>query len=253
MALDFSQVKKWYIPVNGVNKEVKSVSINGVELWKSFTPPNKGAIISFDALGDGTTKRFRVLKVNGTTALLLSMDNNGSTAYNSSSPTTTFDDGNAYQKYANSVLDNLCSTYYNNLAQAVRNAIVQTNRVQSCYRYYGGVLADSFIIITSSNSKKSYPRITQTSIGNRYCFALDIDDVVEYFGGKVQVSYSDVDDLLGLTQTYMWFASASYNVAYWAMFYDDSKQYFYYGSTTTSAEFRPAFNIDLSQINFTIE
>ena len=36
MALDFSQVKKWYIPVNGVQKEVSSVSDSyGNILWKS--------------------------------------------------------------------------------------------------------------------------------------------------------------------------------------------------------------------------
>ncbi len=251
--MNFSQVKKWYIPVNGVDKEVKSVSVNGVELWKSFTPPNKGAIISFDALGNGTTKRFRVLKVNGTTGLLLSLDNNGTTYYNNSSSTTTFDNGSSYQKYANSVLDNLCTTYYNGLSLTTKNAIVQTNRAQSSYRYYGGVEANSFIIITSSSSKKSYPRVSQTTIGNRYCFALDIDDITEYFGGNVQVSYSDVSNLLGITQNSIWLASASANVSSIAMWYDKSKEYFYYGNPNTSGEFRPAFNIDLSQISFTIE
>lgn len=250
--MDFSQVKKWYIPVNGVDKEVKSVSINGVELWKSFTPPNKGAIISFDALGNGTTKRFRVLKVNGTTGLLFSMDNNGSATYRSSSVTTTFDNGTAYQKYDGSALDNLCTTYYNNLSQATKNAIIQTNRVQSCYRYYGGVLADSFIILTDTNSKKSYPRISQKTIGNRYCFALDIDDIVEYFGGNVQVSNADIVNLLGITQQ-MWFASASYNLSNNAMCYNPANQYAYFGAVTDSKLFKPAFNIDLSQINFTIE
>ena len=47
MALDFSHVKEWYIPVNGVNKKVKTVNINGVDVWKFEDTPSSDAKVAF--------------------------------------------------------------------------------------------------------------------------------------------------------------------------------------------------------------
>ena len=69
MALDFSQVKKWSIPVNGTNKEVVSVSVNESVLWKSGGDP----YITFSS-----TNSFSVLH---TYAYSTSDNNNGTIQY----------------------------------------------------------------------------------------------------------------------------------------------------------------------------
>lgn len=99
----------------------------------------KGDIISFDALGDGTQKRFRVLKVNGAEVELLALDDYRTSAFNSSRIAVVFDSGVQGLKYADSLVDVAVNTnYYNALSATVKAAIIPQSRIQSMYEYGSG-------------------------------------------------------------------------------------------------------------------
>jgi len=222
--------------------------------------PNKGDIISFDAFGDGTQKRFRVIKIEDNIATLMSLDNSVSSKYNNTDTRVQFDDGNSYQQYTDGVLDLMMNnTYYNSLSQKTQAAIIATDKIQSCYSLTAGQdsLAD-FNILSSNGTTYAYNRVTQKAIGTRVCSALDMDDIKEYFN----LSIGDIINYQQLLETffeqtatldkYIWTRSAS----------NDGPSAFcifgYFGilgtnDATNNNIIYPTFKINLFKIDFTIE
>lgn len=150
--------------------------------------PRKGAIIKFDALGDGTLKRFRVLSYNDISmiATIVSLDTDLFTCqFNSSDRRAEFENGNSYQDYAASALDTaINNTYYNSLASNVQSAIIPTSRIQSCWYHslsYMPYPDNAYYLRSANGTLNDYIRVTQKIIGRRFCYALDIDDIIRYF------------------------------------------------------------------------
>lgn len=239
------------------------------DIRELFHPmPIKGDIIVFDALGDGTQKRFRVWKRDGQYATLVDLE----------CITTVWSTWSNYdsqgQIYMNSALDTACnSTYYNNLSAATKAAIIDTNRQQEIYRFGNNssqTPAASSLNFKYNSTESYYAYVSKSgtrAIGNRKCYALGFDDLIEYFevsaqGGVIQML--DVKNLFAehftSSNSYLWLDSANPN--------SPDNMFSFYNTETT--ERFPlyvgtndgkrnqygapvAFTIDLSKIDFTVE
>ena len=208
--------------------------------------PIKGDIITMD-LGNGS-KQYRVLKITGTsTALCIGM-------YNATS-STTFGSNNTY---AGSTLDTyLNQTFYNSLSDTGKGAIIPTNIIQ--YKYTYNEAAET----TTHASRADYSTKAQVAVvGDRYIYAIDVEDIEEYFGGtagsvsaKTPGTFSTADLLTMIynnpskqSGVYSWLRSA---------YADGSNSVFYVnadiGRVNNRSVFnytaaRPGFQIDLSKI-----
>lgn len=221
----------------------------------------KGDIIHFDALGDGTQKRFKVMKVDENNTTLMSLDDSISSVYNKPSVTDVFDDGKSYQKYEDSALDSMINTtYYNSLSARVKAAIIPTNRIQSCYRRIDGAsgLSTDLKIQASNNIVYGYNKVTQKTVGNRNCFALDIDDIKDYFGDSIDViNYTDiVNTFFNETVTdYIWTASAHVDNHYGTTAFGIGSYFGFLNGQYSDNNYtvRPVFRINLSTIEYSKE
>lgn len=211
---------------------------------------NKGDLITMD-LGNGS-KQYRVLKMNGSVAEVLAMyEYNTSTKFNTN--------------YSNIYMDGeldvaLNNTFYNTLSATAKSAIVEKNIIQ--YAYSG---TSSVYNATTHASYANYStKELVTTVGNRKVYALDVEDIEQYFGGtggsvddKTTGVFSTVD-----IWTFFWNQSSKISVYPWLRSADanDSKRAYsvlgtngYLASDGISLDgaVRPAFQIDLSKIPFT--
>ena len=225
--------------------------------------PQKGDIISFDAFGDTTQKRFKVLKTeNRKIATLLALDDYGTSEYNSSNTKATFDNGSQYISYENSTLDTLLNTtYYNALASNVKSAIVPTNVIQSGYRITNTMYPypdDDFAIGIEGGAAYQYHKVAQLVIGNRNCFVFDISDFAEYYEiteykllTKDKVAQLFFGQSSWPSDNVIWLRPAS---TYWsgscAM---ASMSSFSSDDYSKTFKVRAMFRINLANINYTIE
>lgn len=215
-------------------------------------PPAKGDIITLD----GGTARYRVLKTNGTVAEVLALDDVANSAFNSSSVTTTFSDGSEGQKYENSTLDNyMNSTFYNSLSSNIKAAIVQKAVTQSIYQFGSSEISGyDFAMTRIASGTRWYKRKGQVSVGNRYCYALDLDDVAEYLGAGSgnTVSGADLNDMFFEQTTaiskYVWLDSAYSDYSDAAFYVRGGGGVFDGSDYYDSRVVRPAFQVDLSQV-----
>lgn len=222
-------------------------------------PPTKGDIITLD----GGTARYRVLKTSGTISEVLALDDVANSAFNGPVE-TTFSDGSVGLKYENSVLDTyMNSTFYNSLSSNIKAAIVQKAITQSMYKYNTSEISGYDFAMTSATTSVTsgtswYKRIGQVSVGNRYCYALDLDDVAEYLGAESgnTVSGADLNDMffertpsiksmVWLDSAYKGNSSCAYNV--------HSELYVVISSYYDSRVVRPAFQVDLSKVSWSKE
>lgn len=181
--------------------------------------------------------QYRVLAVNGTQAKVMSMNSVGSSAF-SSNVTTSFGSYTG-QKYADSNLDQATINYYNSLPEAIKTAIVPQNIKQSMYSY--------------SNPMRLANKVAEIEVGQRYIYALDVDDVIEYLGNDYSSDSPDIVNEMFFNTTSsvgrsVWLRSAVSNPDYTSRAFCangyhgvlDSSIYFF------SQEVRPAFVLDLS-------
>lgn len=214
--------------------------------------PAKGDLITMNL--DGTDRQYRVLKiVDGTTVEVLGMWNVSTDIMFNSSDSFVYS-GGTLDTYLNTI-------WYNTLTSNAKAAIVPKNIIQ--YLYYFG----SYNETTHSSYADYSTKTLKANVGNRYVYALDVEDIEMYFGGtggsvidKTPAIFSKTD-LLQLfwnrTTTIsqysaLWLCSAySGDSRYaWCAFGDDGV----INATTVSVEraARPALQIDLSKIDFTI-
>ena len=224
--------------------------------------PDKGQIIKFDAMGDGTQKRFRVLSIDGSNAKLLGMDDLGNSVYNATDRTIAFDNGSSYQNYEGSDLDTyLNTTYYNSLSNAVKSAIVDETLVQSCYSRADGQSPSATFNIKRLNNDTiyAYARATQRTVGSRHVHAIELDEIKSYFDASTGdlIQGTAINELFfGQTTAiskYVWCASANADYSNSAFRVFGDRGFLTYDTYSNSNVVRPAFRIDLSQIDFTIE
>ena len=145
-----------------------NISINtGIE---QLSAASKGDIIYMN-LGNtetptwGTLHQYRVLKnIDGNKWLVMAMYTSKSSAFGSS------------QTYSGSTLDTYCNTtWYNTLSDKAKAAIV--DQTISQYTYKSGTVTDSHCSYADYSSK------TLVESMSRHCYALDVEDIEEYFGG----------------------------------------------------------------------
>lgn len=198
---------------------------------------NKGQLITMD-LGNGS-KQYRVLKIVGTVAEVLAM-------YEYSTD-QIFNSNNNY--YLNSDLDYvLNATLYRSLSQKAKDAIVPKTVVQYSYLFSTSVFNENTHASYANYSSKT----TLSTVQNRNVYALDIEDIEEYFGGVF--SKSDLWTLFWNTPsapsvlTYPWLRSAVTGTQdNWYVSGSSGSTYNYVHNGSGCAV-RPAFQIDLTKI-----
>lgn len=214
--------------------------------------PAKGDLITMNL--DGTDRLYRVLKiVDDTTVEVLGMWNVSTDVMFNSSDSFVYS-GGTLDTYLNTI-------WYNTLTSNAKAAIVPKNINQ--YLYYFG----SYNETTHSSYADYSTKSLKANVGNRYVYALDVEDIEMYFGGtggsaidKTPATFSKTD-LLQLfwnrTTTISQYSALWLCSAYagdsryaWCAFGDTGV----INATIVSVEraARPAFQIDLSKIDFTI-
>ena len=225
---------------------------NQYNMNKSIEMPAKGDLITIE------DKQYRVLKTDGNVAEVLCMY----------SPNTSvvFDTNSSYNNtYEGKNIDTYCNdTFYSTLSSAMQSAIVDKTFTQdswysssssSAIASYSGKYGSSTYIMSLMNKTYGSP-IT------RHCYCLSVQDVIDYLEVTTSMTTSDTT----LTDTniwqmfwnqstsisqFIWLRSArSSNSNFAFTVYGDFGILDYYNIYLTVAA-RPAFQIDLSKIEWT--
>ena len=220
--------------------------------------PVKGDLINLDLDGQGA-KQYRVLSMNGDVAKVVAMYDTLTSKYNSTSTTTTFGSTTA-QKYADSTLDTyLNTTWYNTLTSATKAAIVPENVIQYCYKYYDAPNTPTYTYQYQYNwSDSDYENadnVGNVTVGDRNVFALDLKDIFDYFG-KVCITSDELMTLFwnstAKVSKYLWLRSSAAGYPNSAWFVGGDRGILLYNVVGNSRVVRPALNLNLNQVEFTV-
>ena len=228
-----------------------------------IVPPNvnKGDLVYLDVDGKGD-KLYRVLKCTEDVAKVVAMYDDLTSKYNETSTTTDFN-GTTAQKYEGSTLDTyLNTTWYNTLSSQVKNAIVPENVVQYCYKYYDKPNTPNTPTYTyqyqynwDNSDYENANNVGNVTVGERNVFALDLKDIFDYIG-KVCITSDELMTMFWNSTTrvskYPWLRSSSAGGSGGAWIVSGDNGFLNYDVVTNSNVVRPAFNINLSQIEFSI-
>ena len=224
---------------------------------KSNKMPVKGDIITMDlgtTAAAGTNNTYRVLSINGTQAKVVAMyDYNTSTAFNTSSITTTFSDGSTGQKYEDSNLDAVFTTFYNAMNDTAKAAIVPQTITQTIATRTSTAPTSYDLSILSTSGTTYYYTVKGTvSVGERYVYTLDISDLAEYKKdfGNYELNQMFYNQDKPTTYTYPWLRSASADDSDFCWFVYSSFSIVNYSYYAYSRAVRPAFVIDLSKVTW---
>lgn len=215
--------------------------------------PNKGDIITLDS------KQYRVLKTERTVAEVLCMyDANNS---------IKFDTNSSYNKtYAGKNIDTYCNnTFYSGLSAAMQSAIVDKTFTQDSWTkassvptqsHYTGKYGSSTYYLTLGNAAFG------TSI-TRHCYCLSVQDVLDYLEATTSMGISDTT----LTDTNLWqmfwnattsqsgkliwLRSAYSSGSYTVFRVNGINGFLSYDTVYEALAARPAFQIDLSKVEWT--
>ena len=262
---------------NGVTFECETVPSADLKVWVTwesvvdktpFEAPAKGTIISMDLDGQGA-KQYRVIKSSGEVAQVMAMYDTLTSKYNSTSTTTNIG-SLTVQKYEGSTLDTyLNTTWYNTLKDNVKAAIVPESVV--CDAWYRDSTGDpdytgtygSSVPGTSNYTISKYAGGT-LNIGNRNVFALGVQDVIDYLNdSSIQVDTSAIlrnvniwkmfwNDEVPHPGKYSWLRSSSADLSNSAWYVRGNFGGLSRNDVNDSLVVRPALNLNLNQIEFTI-
>ena len=225
-----------------------------------FEPPAKGSIVKMNL--DGTERQYRVLSVNGNVCKVMGMWDDFTSKYNETSTTTTFGSVKA-QKYEGSTLDTyLNTTWYNTLSSKAKSAIVPENVVQYCYKYYDLPNTPNTPTYTyqyqynwNNSNYENANNAGNVTVGERNVFALDLKDIFNYMG-KVCITSNELMMMFWNSTTkvskYPWLRSsfADYSNRAWRV--DGGNGYLDATGVPISRVVRPALNLDMSKIQYTL-
>ena len=239
------------------------VLMSGNQMALYIPPPPivpKGSLVKMNL--DGTERQYRVLSVNGNVCKVMGMWDDFTSAYNSTSTTTTFGSTTA-QKYEGSTLDTyLNTTWYNTLTSAAKAAIVPENVIQYCYQYYDQPNTPNTPTYTyqyqynwSDSDYENANNVGNVTVGERNVFALDLKDIFDYIG-KVCITSDELMIMFWNSTTkvseYPWlrssYADNSRNA--WRVF--GRRGYLGNSGVDNSVVVRPALNLDMSKIQYTL-
>ena len=251
--------------VNGTAYSIKKgrTLIGGTGYDITFGPPPmpvKGDLITMNL--DGTSRLYRVLSVNGNVCKVLGMWDDFTSKYNEKSTTTSFN-GTTAQKYEGSTLDTyLNTTWYNTLSSEAKNAIVPENVVQYCYKYYDEPNTPNTPTYTyqyqdswSNSNYKNADNVGNVTVGKRNVFALDLKDIFDYFE-KVCITSNELMTIFwnstNRVSKVLWLRSSYANYSGSAWLVNSFSGYLSGSIASYSSIVRPALNLDMSKIQYTI-
>lgn len=219
----------------------------------AVTYPAKGDLITIES------KQYRVLKITNTVAEVLAMyDSSASQAFNTSVNSNV---------YANSSLDvYLSRTFYNSLSTAMQNAIVAKTFQQDSWRWKGGTSAIANYAGTfqpTNNYTLSLMSTTYDSSISRKCYALSCQDVIDYLEVTTSMSAADTtltsenvwrmfwNQITSPGTIFPWLRSAYSGTTGTALYANGAYGYLNNSDVDYKSAVRPAFQIDLSKIEWT--
>ena len=259
------EVKGGKCLVNGTVYSIKKgrTLIGGTGYDITFAPPPmpvKGDLITMNL--DGTSRLYRVLSVNGNVCKVMGMWDDFTSKYNNTSTTTIFGRTTA-QKYEGSTLDTyLNTTWYNTLSSAAKAAIVPENVVQYCYKYYDKPNTPNTPTYTyqyqynwTDSDYENADNVGNVTVGERNVFALDLKDIFDYIG-KVCITSDELMTMFwnGTTKVskYLWLRSSYAAYSDYAWFVRGDSGFLNSRAATFSDVVRPALNLDMSKIQYTL-
>lgn len=228
---------------------------NSVTVTKSsIVMPVKGNLITIES------KQYRVLKVNGSVAEVLAM-------YDAST-SQKFDTNSSYNNtYAGKNIDMYCNnTFYSGLSSAMKSAIVDKTFTQDSWRQATSVPTTSHYTGNDTVGDSYYLVLANATYGEsimRRCYCLSIQDVLDYLECTTSMGTSDttltgtnvLQMFWNVTKTqsgkYIWLRSANSGNSYYAFYVRGSYGNLESGYVDSSYTVRPAFQIDLSKIEWT--
>ena len=236
---------------------------------KKIIIPIKGDLVNLDLDGQGA-KLYRVIKSSGKVAQVIAMYDTLKSKWNNDTSKTTTMGTLTVAKYEDSDIDTyLNTTWYNTLTSTTKAAIVPENVV--CDAWYWGNTGDPDYTGTHGRSVPGTSNYTISkyaggtlNIGNRNVFALGVQDVIDYLNdSSVQVDTTAIlrnvniwkmfwNDEVSHSGKYPWLRSsrADYSSYAWDVGgYDGSLRI---DIVDYSYVVRPALNVNLSRIEFTI-
>lgn len=218
--------------------------------------PVSGDLITMDlgtTAAAGTNNLYRVLSIDGNIAKVVAMyDYDTSVVFNSSSSTTTFSDGSTGQKYEGSSLDTvLNTTFYEAMNDTAKAAIISQTITQSiATRTTTASTSYDLSIIATSGVTYYYTVAGSVSVGERYVYTLDIQDLAEYkkdFGNYelCQMFYNQ-----NTAAPSPWLRSPSKGYTNYVWTVNASSGYVSDRKCNTGYAARPAFVIDLAKVSW---
>ena len=246
------------------------VLMSGNQMALYVPPPivPKGSLVNLDLDGSGN-KQYRVIKCNGNVAQVMAMYDTLTSVYNSTSTTTTMG-SLTVQKYEGSTIDTyLNTTWYNTLTSATKAATVPENVV--CDAWYLNNSGDPDYTGTYGNSVPGTSSYTISkyaggtlNIGNRNVFALGVQDVIDYLNdSSVQVDTTAIlrnvniwkmfwNDEVSHSGKYPWLRSSLADSSSGAWYVGGYAGDLSYDAVLNSRVVRPALNLNLNQVEFTV-
>ena len=235
---------------------------------KKIIMPLKGDLINLDLDGQGA-KQYRVLSTDGYVAKVMAMYDTLTSAWDANYSTTTMGTLSV-AKYEGSTLDTyLNTTWYNTLTSATKAAIVPENVV--CDAWYWGNAGDPDYTGTKGTSVPGKSNYTISkyaggtlNIGNRNVFALGVQDVIDYLNdSSVQVDTTAIlrnvniwkmfwNDEVSHSGKYPWLQSSDADDSTYAWYVDGGTGNLNSYDVLSSYVVRPALNLNLNQVEFTI-
>ena len=259
------EVKGGKCLVNGTSYDIKKgrTLIGGTGYDITFGPPPmpvKGDLITMNL--DGTERQYRVLSVNGNVCKVLGMWDDFTSKYNETSTTTNFN-GTTAQKYEGSALDTyLNTTWYNTLSSEAKNAIVPENVVQYCYKYYDKPNTPNTPTYTyqyqynwNNSDYENADNVGNVVVGNRNVFALDLKDIFDYFD-KVCITSDELMTIFWnsttIVEKLLWLRSSDAFSSSNGWRVNGSRGLLRRDFVGHSGVVRPALNLDMSKIQYTL-
>lgn len=227
---------------------------NSVTVKKSsIVMPVKGDIITLDS------KQYRVLKVDGSVAEVLSM-------YDVS--IQKFDTNSSYNNtYAGKNIDTYCnSIFYSGLSSAMKTAIVDKTFTQDSWSRVNSAPTSSHYIGYDIDGDLYYLVLANAVYGEsitRHCYCLSVQDVLDYLECTTLMGTSDTTltgtNVLQMfwnvtapqTRNFIWLRSASSGNSANVLYASGRYGYLDNNYVGNSLAVRPAFQIDLSKIEWT--
>ena len=248
------------------------VLMSGNQMALYVPPPPivpKGSIVNLDLDGQGA-KQYRVIKCNGNVAQVMAMYDTLTSVWRNDYNTTTTMGTLTVAKYEGSDIDTyLNTTWYNTLTDTAKAAIVPESVV--CDAWYWGDTGDpdytgtygSSVPGTSNYTISKYSGGT-LNIGNRNVFALGVQDVIDYLNdSSVQVDTTAIlrnvniwkmfwNDEVSHSGKYPWLRSSSADSSSYAWLVAGDGGFLDSSFVNGSYVVRPALNLNLNQVEFTV-